>query len=98
MFSLPTDGRNRVSPGKNFTVTLFFVSGVRMPVIGCDSERKKMVAEAGYMCNVAEQHMYFTTARSKCKKEVTIPLDRVSLTACRTYGSISFTVIDHTGQ
>ena len=54
MFSLPTDGRNRISPGKNFTVTLFFVSGVRMPVIGCDSEGKKMVAEAGYMCNVAE--------------------------------------------
>ena len=54
-FSLPTDGKNRVSPVLNFTVTPFFISGVRMPVIGCDSQGKKMVAEAGYMCNVAEQ-------------------------------------------
>ena len=26
-----------------------------------------MVGEAGYMCNVAEQQRYFTTARSKSK-------------------------------
>ena len=69
-----------------------------MPVIGCDSQEKKMVAEAGYMCNVAEQQRYFTTARSKSKREVTIPLDRVSLTAYRTHDSISFTVINNTGR
>ena len=69
-----------------------------MPVIGCDSEGKKMVAEAGYMCNVAEQQRYFTTARSKSNTEVTIPLDRVSLTAGRTHNSVSFTVIDHTSR
>ena len=50
-----------------------------MPVIGCDSEGKEMVAEAGYMCKVAEQQRYFITARSKRKREVTIPLDRLSL-------------------
>ena len=69
-----------------------------MPVIGCDSQGKKMVAEAGYMCNVAEQRRYFTTARSKSEREVTTPLDRVSLTACRTHGSISFAIINHTGR
>ena len=69
-----------------------------MPVIGYDSQGNKMVAEAGYMCNVAEQQRYFTTARSKRKREVTIPLDRVSLTACRTHGSISFAIINHTGK
>ena len=57
-----------------------------------------MVAEAEYMRNVAEQQRYFTTARSKSKREVTIPLDRVSFIACYTHGSISFTVIDHTGR
>ena len=50
-----------------------------MPVVGCDSEGKKMVAEAGYMCSVAEQQRYFTTARSKRKGEVTVPLDRYLL-------------------
>ena len=69
-----------------------------MPVIGCDSQGKKIVAEAGYMCNVAEQQRYSTTARSKSKREVTIPLDWVSLTACRTHGSISFAIINHTGR
>ena len=69
-----------------------------MTVIGCDFERTKMVAEAGYMCNVAEQQRYFNTASSKSKREVTKPFDRVSLTACRTHGSISFTVINHTGR
>ena len=69
-----------------------------MPVIGCDSQGKKMVAEAGYMYNVAEQQRYFTTARSKSRVGVAAPLDRVSLTACRTHGSISFTVINHTGR
>ena len=39
-----------------------------MPVIGCDSQGKKMVAEAGYICNIAEQHRYFTTPRSKRKR------------------------------
>ena len=58
-----------------------------------------MVAEAGYMCNVAEQQRYLLhPARSKSTREVTIPLDRVSSTACRTHGSISFTVTDHTGR
>ena len=38
------------------------------------------------------------SARSKSKREVTIPLDRVSLTACSTHGSISFTMINHTGR
>ena len=69
-----------------------------MTVIGCDSQEKKMVAKAGYMCNVAEQQRYFTTARSKSNREVTIPLDRVSLTACRTHGSTSFAIINHTGR
>ena len=50
-----------------------------MPVVGYDSQGKKMVAETGYMCNVAEQQRYFTTARSKSKWEVTVPFDRVSL-------------------
>ena len=50
------------------------------------------------MCNVAEQQRYFTTARSKSYREVTIPLDRVSLTACRRHGSISFTAVSHTGR
>ena len=50
-----------------------------------------MVAEAGYMCNVAEQQRYFPTARSKCKGEVTVSLDRVYFTTYRTHGSISFT-------
>ena len=36
-----------------------------------------MVAEAGYMCNVAEQQRYFITARSKDKGGVTIPLERI---------------------
>ena len=69
-----------------------------MSITGCDCQGKKMVAEAGYMRNVAEQQRYFTTARSKSKREVTIPLDRVSLTACRTHGSISFTIINHTDR
>ena len=58
-----------------------------MPVIGCDSQGKKMVAEAGYIWNVAEQ-----------QREVTIHLDRVSITACCTHGSISFAIINHTGR
>ena len=69
-----------------------------MPVVGCDSEGKKMAAEAGYMSNVAEQQRCFTNARSTSKREVPMPLDRVSLTACHKHGSISFTVIDHTGR
>ena len=32
-----------------------------MLVIDCDSQVKEMVAEAGYMCNVAEQQRYLTT-------------------------------------
>ena len=39
---------------KLYCDTVFF-SGVPMPVIDCDSQEKKMVAEAGYMCIVAEQ-------------------------------------------
>ena len=73
------------------------IPGVRMPVIGCDSQGN-MVAETGYVYNVPEQQRYFTTARSKGKREVTIPLDRVSLTAYRTHGSISFAIINHTGR
>ena len=57
-----------------------------------------MATEGGYMCNDAEQQRYFTTASSKRKREVTIHLDRVSLTACRTHGSISFMVTIHTGR
>ena len=57
-----------------------------------------MIAEAGYMYNVAGQQRHLTTAKSKRKREVTIPLDRVSLTACRTHGSISFTIVNHTGR
>ena len=68
-----------------------------MPVIGCDSQGKRMVAEARCMCNVTEQQRYFTTARSKRKDEATVPSDRVSFTACCTHGSISFTVINHNG-
>ena len=69
-----------------------------MPVIGCDSQEKKVVAEAGYMCNVEEQQRCFITAKSKNRGRVGAPLDRVSLTACRTHGSIIFTVINHTGR
>ena len=70
-----------------------------MLVIGCDFERKNMVAEAGYMCSVAEQQRYLLhPARSKSKRGFIIPLDHVSPIACRTHGSISFTVIDHTGR
>ena len=69
-----------------------------MPIVGCDSEGNKKVAKAGYMCNVVEQQRHFTTARSKRKRGVTIPLDRVSLTACHTHGSIGFTVINNTGR
>ena len=55
-----------------------------------------MIAEAGYMCNVAEQQRYLTTtARSKSKGEITESLDRVSLTACSFHERVSFTVIDH---
>ena len=57
-----------------------------------------MEAAAGCMCNVAEQQRYFNTARSKSKGYITVPLDVVSLTACRTLGSISFTVINHIGR
>ena len=39
-----------------------------MPVVGCNSERKKVVAEVGYMCNFADQQRYFTTARSKIRE------------------------------
>ena len=38
-----------------------------MPVVNCDSQGKNMVAEAGYMCNVAKQQRYFPTARSESK-------------------------------
>ena len=69
-----------------------------MPVVSCDSQGKRMVAEARYMCNVTGQQRYFTTARSKRKEEVTVPSDQVSFTACCTHGSISFTVINHTGR
>ena len=60
-----------------------------------------MVAEAGYMCDVAEQQRYsitgslddLMTATSKGKGEVTVTLDRVYLTAYRTHGSISFKAV-----
>ena len=56
-----------------------FISGVRMPVVSCDSQGKRMVVEARYMCNVTKQHRYFTTARSKRKEEVTVLSDRYLL-------------------
>ena len=67
-----------------------------MPLFGCDSKGKKIIAEAGYMSNGAEHQRYFTPARSKSKREVTISLDPVYLTVCRTHGTINFTVINHT--
>ena len=69
-----------------------------MSVVGCESQRKKMVCEARYMCNGAKQQRYFTTAESKGQGQVTVTLDGVSLAACLTYGSISFTVVNHTGR
>ena len=69
-----------------------------MPVIGYGSHGNKMVAEAAYMCIIAEQSRYFTTARSKGKEEVIVPLDFISSTACRTHGSNRFTAVYHTGR
>ena len=43
-----------------------------MPVVGCDSQNKKLIAEARYMCNIAKQQMYLAAARSKGKDEVTV--------------------------
>ena len=38
-------------------------SVVRMPAVGCDPQRKKMVVKAMNMCNVAKLQRYFTTAK-----------------------------------
>ena len=47
------------------------------------------------MCNVATRKRSLTSARSKGKGGVTVTLDQVYLTACRTHGSISFTAGNH---
>ena len=65
-FSLSTERKNGNSLVLNFMLHAFN-SGIQVapPVNVCDAQRKKVVAEAKYMCNVAKQHRYLTTTKSK---------------------------------
>ena len=47
---------------KLYCYTVVISGGVRMPVVDCDSQNKKLVAEARYMCNVANQPRYLAAA------------------------------------
>ena len=89
-FILPTEEKNRVSLGLNiyFIITPSYFRVYECPLSIATRRGKHVVAEARYTCNVAKQQRCLTTARSKRKGAIAVPLDWVSLTACRTHGSI----------